>query len=76
MPPEEHKTPWQKVFEKFGLSQRALGKAIESDGAKINRAVRDKDGFINGRDQEKLMALAKERGVDLVPGDLVPSANE
>ena len=58
------------------MSQRALGKALESDGAKINRAIRDKDGFINGRDQEKLMALAKTRGVDLPPDVLVPSANE
>ena len=58
------------------MSQRALGKELGSDGAKINRAIRDKDGFINGRDQEKLMALAKTRGVDLLPDDLVPSANE
>lgn len=69
----EHKTPWQRVFAKFGMSQRALGKALGGDGAKINKALKDDDGFINGKDQAKLIDLAGELGVELTPDDLVPS---
>lgn len=70
------KTPWQRVFEKFGLSQRALGQKLGRDGAKINRAINDPDGLINGKDQKKLLEIASECGVDLQSGDLVPSVNE
>ena len=72
----ENKTPWQRVFAKFGLSQRELGDKLGGDGAKINRALKDEDGFINGRDQAKLIDLAVELGVDLKPDDLVPSRDE
>lgn len=73
---QEQKTPWQKVFVKFGLSQRALGKKLGSDGAKINRAIHDPEGLINGKDQKKLLEVAGECGVDLQPNDLVPSVDE
>lgn len=66
------KTPWQRVFEKFGMSQRALGAAIGRDGAKINRAIKDPDGLINGRDQKRLLELAAERGVNLTADDVAP----
>lgn len=72
----EHKTPWRRVFEKFGLSQRALGKALGGDGAKINRALKDDDGFINGKDQVKLLDLAEKLGVEIRPEDLVSSRDE
>jgi len=68
-------TPWQRVFSKFGMSQRALGEAIGRDGAKINRAIHDADGLINGRDQKKLLDLAQAVGVDLSPEDLTPRSN-
>lgn len=73
---EEPKTPWQRVFVKFGLSQRALGKKLGGDGAKINRAIKDPEGLINGSDQKKLLEIASECGVDLEPVDLVPHINE
>jgi len=69
-------TPWQRVFAKFGMSQRALGKAIGGDGAKINRAIKDPEGLINGNDQKKLIEIASKCGVDLEPGDLVPQIND
>lgn len=72
----ELNTPWRRVFSKFGLSQRELGKRLGGDGAKINKALKDDDGFINGKDQAKLLDLANELGVDLLPGDLVPSRDE
>lgn len=68
----ETKTPWQRVFEKFGMSQRALGKEIGRDGAKINRAIKDRDGLINGRDQKNLIEAAKRLGVELAADDLTP----
>lgn len=70
------KTPWQRVFEKFGLSQRALGQKIGRDGAKINRAIKDPDGLINGQDQKRLLEIANECGVDLQPSDLVPNFDD
>ncbi len=72
----KHSTPWRRVFAKFGLSQRELGKRLGGDGAKINKALKDDDGFINGKDQAKLLDLANELGVDLLPGDMVPSRDE
>jgi len=72
----ENKTPWQRVFAKFGLSQRELGKRLGSDGSKINKALKDEDGFINGRDQAKLMSLGDELGIDISPVDLVPKRDE
>lgn len=69
---QEKNTPWQKVFAKFGLSQRSLGKELGRDGAKINRAIHDKDGLINGRDQKKLIDLAKRMKIDLTADDLTP----
>lgn len=72
---ETPKTPWQRVFAKFGMSQRALGQKLGRDGAKINRALKDDDGLINGQDQKRLLEIAQECGVDLQPGDLVPSVD-
>ena len=69
-------TPWRRVFAKFGMSQRALGRALGRDGAKINRAIKDERGLINGADQERILRAAKERGVSLKSGDLVPSVDE
>ena len=71
-PVEEKKTPWQKVFAKFGMSQRALGKELGRDGAKINRAIHDPDGLINGADQRRLFELAKRKNVHLSPEDVTP----
>lgn len=71
----QKQTPWQRVFAKFGMSQRALGRALGGDGAKINRAIKDERGLINGDDQEKLLKLAKSSGVDLSPDDLVPNVD-
>ena len=67
----EIKTPWQRVFAKFGMTQRELGKAIGRDGAKINRAIKSDEGLINGKDQKKLLELASRVGVDLTADDLI-----
>lgn len=72
----EPKTPWQKVFHKFGLSQRALGRKLGRDGAKINRAIKDDEGLINGNDQKKILEVAQACGVDIQSDDLVPQVNE
>lgn len=70
----ENKTPWQKVFAKFGLPQNQLAKGIGRHRSKVSRAIRDERGLINGSDQEKLMEFAKEAGVDLMPADLTPAS--
>lgn len=67
-------TPWQRAFAKFGMSQNALAVAAGWDRSKVSRALADPDGLINGRDQVSLLALAKDRGVDLKPEDLLPAA--
>lgn len=66
-------TPWQKVFEKFGMSKGDLAMAMGRDRSKIVRHLLDEKGLISGRDQEKLLQIAGDRGVDLRPEDLVPS---
>lgn len=68
----EHKTPWQKVYAKFGLSGNALAKEIGRNRSKISREIRDERGLINGEDQELLLAAAARLGVDLKPDDMFP----
>lgn len=66
------KTPWQKVYEKFGMTQNALAIGLGRHRSKISLALRDEKGVISGRDQEDLIRLAKEKGIDLSASDLTP----
>ena len=66
------RTPWQTVFDKFGMSQNALAVACGWDRSKVSRALGDKSGVINGRDQIALLKLARERGVALTGDDFLP----
>lgn len=66
------KTPWQRVFEKFGMTQAELARAISVDRSKISLALSDKDGLINPRDQVKLIKLSRRSGVNLKADDLLP----
>lgn len=65
-------TPWQKVFARFGLKPAELAAAIGRDRSKIARHLNDDKGLISGRDQELLLAAAKDRGIELDPHDLLP----
>ena len=67
-----NKTPWQTVFEKFDMSQNALAKACGWDRSKISRALGDKSGVINGRDQIALLKMARSRSVKLTGDDFLP----
>lgn len=70
---EDHnKTPWQKVFSKFGRSQSDFAKAINCHRSKVSRALKDDKGLINGRDQLQLIKVAQELNIDLTPDDLTP----
>ena len=68
----ETKTPWQRVFDKFGMSQNAMAIAAGWDRSKVSRALAHEHGFITGKDQAVLLKLGKERGVDLKPDDFLP----
>lgn len=70
---EDHKTPWQKVFAKFGMaSQSQFARAIGRHRSKISRALRDEKGLISGRDQEHLLTVAAELKIGLKADDLTP----
>jgi predicted DNA-binding protein (UPF0251 family) len=66
------KTPWQRVYAKFGMSQSAFARALKRHRSKVSRALRDSKGLINGKDQELIIMVAKEYGVDLSPDDITP----
>lgn len=68
----EKQTPWRVIFEKFGMTQAELARAIGVDRSKISVALRDEHGIINARDQVKLMKAAKRVGVNLKAVDLLP----
>lgn len=72
--PENHRTPWQKVVDKFGLPPARLAREMGRDRSKITRHVNDEKGLISGRDQELLLAVAKALEVELRPEDLTPEA--
>lgn len=66
------KTPWQKVYAKFGMSGNQLARNLGRHRSKISRALRDDKGLIDGTDQELLIEAAKRLGVDLKPEDMLP----
>lgn len=64
------RTPWQRVFHKFSMSQSDFAVLLGRHRSKVSRALRDKDGFISGKDQKILIEAARERGIVLLPDDL------
>lgn len=68
----KQKTPWQRVFERFGMTQAEFARAIGVDRSKVSIAVRDADGLINGCDQVRILKAAKLRGIDFAPADMLP----
>lgn len=65
-------TPWQRVFALFGLKQSEFARAIGKHRSKISRALKDKDGFINGRDQARIIKAANANKITLTPDCLTP----
>lgn len=65
-------TPWQRVFEKFGMSQSELATALGRHRSKLSRELASPKGLISSQDQVALLALAKKHGVKLDPADLLP----
>jgi hypothetical protein len=65
-------TPWQKVYERFGLTGRQLAIAIGRDRSKITRALKSEAGLISGKDQVLLLEAAKRLNVALTSADLLP----
>jgi transcriptional regulator with XRE-family HTH domain len=68
----EAKTPWQRAFAKFGMTQAELAREMGRDRSKLSKAINEDDGLISALDQVKLLKVAKRCGVDLRPEDLVP----
>jgi hypothetical protein len=66
-------TPWQKVFRKFGLTQSKFAEALNRNRSKVSRALKDRKGLINGRDQELILEAAKKHNVNVTADDMVPS---
>ncbi|EJZ17404.1 helix-turn-helix transcriptional regulator [Rhizobium sp. Pop5] len=69
---QDHKTPWRKVYEKIGLSQAELARAMGCHRSKISRALGDDEGLIGGRDQLLLIKVARERAIELSADDMLP----
>ena len=65
-------TPWQRVYSKFGQKQSEFSRIMGWHRSKVSRALRDPKGLINGKDQETVIAKAKELGVAIDTADLVP----
>lgn len=70
----DKKTPWQRVHAKFGIPQSQLAAKIKRHRSKVSRALKDEYGLISGKDQQSLMRVAEEMGVNLTPADLMPNA--
>lgn len=66
-------TPWQRVLLKFPVSHAELARRLGVHRSKISLALHDEKGLINGKDQEKLIAIAKDLNVTLKPADLLPA---
>lgn len=66
------RTPWQKVYARFGMTQSDFARAIGRHRSKVSRALRDEKGLINGSDQELIIKVAKKLGKDISPNDLLP----
>lgn len=69
------KTPWQRAFARFGLSQSEFAIAIKQHRSKVSRALSDESGLISGRDQKRLFDLARSLNVKLSPDDVTPHAD-
>lgn len=67
-------TPWRRVFARLDMSQSELARRMRCGRAKINKALASEPGYINGRDQERLMRVAREAGVEIPPEDFLPDA--
>lgn len=68
----EPKTPWQRVFAAFGMTQAEFARAIGVDRSKVSIAVRDAEGLINGCDQVRIMKAAKLRRIKIDAAQLLP----
>lgn len=71
----ETRTPWVRVFEKFGLSHRELARELGMKNASmITRRLSGEinRGVIRGDDIEKIMSAAKRLKVDIKPEDMQP----
>ena len=67
-------TPWQKVAVKFGWTQTKLARSLGRHRSKISVALKDPKGLISGVDQEALLRVARENGINLLSSDLLPDS--
>lgn len=68
----QKRTPWQRAFDKFGLTQNALAKELGWHRSMISRRLSSRSGLIDGADQFALMVVAKRLNVTLNAEDMVP----
>lgn len=66
------RTPWQRVFAKFGMTQNALANELGWHRSMISKRLSSRSGLIDGADQIALLMVAKRLGVDLSADDMVP----
>lgn len=66
------RTPWQRAFAKFGMSQNALANELGWHRSMISKRLSSRSGLIDGADQVALLIVAKRLGVDLNASDMVP----
>ncbi|MGY4333170.1 IS30 family transposase [Bradyrhizobium sp. LB7.2] len=72
MKPAEPVTPWQRVYVKFGMSQSEFARALDRHRSKVSRALKDGKGLISGRDQEAILAAARDCKVAITADDMMP----
>lgn len=65
-------TPWQHVAAKLGITASALSARMGRHRSKMSRALHDDAGLISGRDQVRLLDIAKSLNVELTASDLMP----
>jgi hypothetical protein len=61
----EVKTPWQKVFLKFGRSRAELARELGHHPSKLTKALNNHEGLINCRDQKLILKAAARLKVTL-----------
>lgn len=66
----EKRTPWQKVFERLGLSRAELARRLACNRSKFSRVLRDPEAGISSSDMTKLRKIAEDIGVEITIDDV------
>lgn len=70
--PAKTTTPWQRVYQKFNMSQADFARCLNRHRSKISRVLKDRKGLISGRDQDLILTAAKKADVAISADDMVP----